>query len=71
LPFGSNLALRSSDEIAEVAGDILGQVPSGEYPYFIEMIVDHALKPGYNYRDEFEIGFDLILDGLERLRDRS
>ena len=64
----ANLPLRSTDEVAEVAGDILGQLPAGEYPYFIEMIVEHALKPGYDYRDEFEIGLDLILDGLERLR---
>jgi AcrR family transcriptional regulator len=67
----ANLPLQSSDEVADVAGDILGQLPAGEYPYFTEMIVDHALKPGYNYRDEFEIGLDLILDGLEGLHDRS
>ena len=66
----ANLPLRSSDEAAGVAGDILGQLPAGEYPYFAEMIVEHALKPGYDYRAEFEIGLDLILDGFERLRDR-
>ena len=54
-----------------MAGGILGQLPAGEYPYFTEMIVDHALKPGYNYRDEFEIGLDLIREGLEWLSDRS
>ena len=32
------------------------------------MIIDHAMKPGYDYADEFEFGLDLILDGLERLR---
>jgi hypothetical protein len=26
----------------------------------------HVLQPGYRYGDEFEIGLDLILDGLER-----
>jgi hypothetical protein len=32
------------------------------------MIIEHALKPGYDYAEEFEFGLGLILDGLERLR---
>ena len=32
------------------------------------MIVEHALKPDYDYALEFEFGLDLILDGLERIR---
>jgi len=32
------------------------------------MITEHAMKPGYDYANEFEFGLDLILDGLERLR---
>jgi len=32
------------------------------------MIVEHGLKPGYDYAEEFAFGLDLILDGLERLR---
>jgi hypothetical protein len=32
------------------------------------MITDHAMKPGYDYAEEFEYGLDLILDGLDRLR---
>ena len=27
------------------------------------------MKPGYDYANEFEYGLDLILDGLERVRD--
>ena len=27
------------------------------------------MQPGYDYAEEFEFGLDLILDGLERLRD--
>jgi hypothetical protein len=30
------------------------------------MAVEHAMKPGYNYGDEFEFGLDLIIDGLKR-----
>jgi hypothetical protein len=35
------------------------------------MIIEHAVKPGYDYAEEFEFGLDLILDGLERLRDTA
>jgi len=35
------------------------------------MITDHAMKPGYNYSEEFEFGLDLILDGVDRLRPAS
>jgi len=31
------------------------------------MIVEHAMKPGYDYAEGFEFGLDLILDALERL----
>jgi hypothetical protein len=33
------------------------------------MIIDHAMKAGYDYGEEFEFGLDLILDGRERLKD--
>jgi hypothetical protein len=35
------------------------------------MIIEHAVKPGYDYAEDFEFGLDLILDGLERLRDTA
>ena len=49
-----------------VAENILRQLPADDYPHLAELIVEHALKPGYDYADEFEFGLDLILDGLER-----
>jgi hypothetical protein len=41
-------------------------MPVGEYPYLAELAATHVLQPGYQYGSEFEIGLDLILDGLER-----
>jgi hypothetical protein len=35
------------------------------------MAVEHVLQPGYVYADEFDFGFDLILDGLDRLRETT
>ena len=62
------LPFRNS-EVAEVAENIMEGFRPGEYPYLAEMAVDRAMKPGYNYGDEFEYGLDLILDGIQRVRD--
>lgn len=64
----SNLPFHTSQDLEEFAGTVLRQMPSDEYPHLTEMIVEHALKPGYDHGNEFEFGLDLILDGLSRLR---
>jgi AcrR family transcriptional regulator len=63
-----NLPLQSPDQVAEVGENMLRQL-AGEYPHLAEMITEHAMKPGYDYGEEFEFGLDLILDGVERHRD--
>ena len=63
-----NLPSRTPKESTELARGILRQLPADDYPYLAEMIVEHGMKPGYDYAKEFEFGLDLILDGLERLR---
>jgi hypothetical protein len=32
----------------------------------VELTIEHVLKPGYAYSNEFPFGLELILDGLER-----
>jgi AcrR family transcriptional regulator len=44
--------------------------PLAEYPYLMDVAIELA-KSGYDYTTEFEIGLDLILDGIERLRRRK
>lgn len=63
-----SLPFASSSDLKDVAGSILTQMPSDEFPHLTEMITDRALKPGYVYTEEFSIGLDLILDGLHRQR---
>ena len=63
-----NIPLQTPEQVAEVGQNVLRQL-AGEYPHLAEMIVEHAMKPGYDYAEEFEFGLDLILDGLEGLRD--
>lgn len=63
-----NLPSHTSEESADLAENILRQLPAGEYPHLAEMITEHALKPGYDYAKEFEFGLDLILNSLDSLR---
>ena len=54
-----------------VAKSIFAKFPTDAYPHMTELTVEHVLKPGYSYADEFEFGLDLILDGLESKRRNS
>ncbi|MEU9889777.1 TetR/AcrR family transcriptional regulator [Sphaerisporangium sp. NPDC051011] len=64
-----SLPFKSSAAFEDVAGSILKQMPRDEFPHLTEMIVDRALKGGYAYTEEFDIGLDLILDGLQQQRE--
>ena len=61
-----NLTYTTSEEATVIAENILRQLPADDYPHLAEMIVEHALQPGYDYGEEFKFGLDLILNGLER-----
>jgi AcrR family transcriptional regulator len=63
-----NLPFETDGEVAAVAKEMLAPFPANEYPNLAEFISEHAMKPGYDYGNEFEYGLDLILDGLERSR---
>lgn len=49
----------------------VGELSAAGYPYFAEVVAGYITRSGYNFADEFELGLDLILDGLETLRDTS
>jgi len=56
--------------VEEVAAPMMEAFGSGEYPHLLELVTEHALKPGYDFGDEFEFGLELVLDGLaDRLRE--
>jgi AcrR family transcriptional regulator len=52
------------DELAGKAAAFLQQFPADEYPDFVEHIKQH-LEPRAGGEGGFELGLDLILDGLE------
>jgi AcrR family transcriptional regulator len=56
------------EDLAGMAATFLQQLPAGEYPDFVEHVMQH-LEPNHGDEGGFELGLDLILAGLERLRD--
>ncbi len=62
LPFDA-----TGGDLDALAEGILDQTGDA-FPHLTELIVQQALQPGYAYAEEFEIGLDLVLDGLHRRR---
>jgi AcrR family transcriptional regulator len=60
------LPFESGEQTQELAATMMEQFPTGEYPHLVELAVEHVMRPGYSFADEFGFGLDLLLDGLER-----
>jgi Tetracyclin repressor-like, C-terminal domain len=65
------LPFETSEEVADVARGMLQPFPVNEYPNLVEFITEHAMKPGYDYGDEFEYGLDVILGGIDGVREND
>ena len=60
----------ATEELAEtLPADFLRDFPTDRYPDLAEHIGQHAGGSGHDGGSDFEFVLDLILDGLERLRD--
>ena len=59
-----SLAFQDEAELAELGEQLFAALPEGALPHFREFALEHALRPGYRFGDEFEVGLDLILEGL-------
>lgn len=64
MPFGT------PEELAEMGEIMLRQFPADLYPHLKEVATE-LVQSGFAYADEFEVGLDLILDGIERVRDEA
>jgi AcrR family transcriptional regulator len=56
----------------ETAGrQMLQPFAPNAYPYLVEWLTEHAMRPGYDYVLEFDYGIEFILDGLASTRTTS
>jgi AcrR family transcriptional regulator len=59
------LPFESTQDLAELAPEMLQAFPEGQYPH-LERVATELVGAGFRYGDEFEWGLELILDGIER-----
>jgi AcrR family transcriptional regulator len=58
------------EDLERLAAEFLETFPADEYPDLADHIRQHA-EPGDEHEGTFEFGLELVLDGLERLRDAA
>ena len=66
-----SMPFETHEELVDLAEGFLPTISADRYPYFVEHAEQHLLPPDPSEKSEFEFGLDLILDGLERLRDEA
>ncbi len=60
----AGLPFEGPDSVADIAEPMMQQFADGQYSHLVELTTEFILKPGYDFGNEFELGLDLILDGL-------
>ena len=58
-------------DLEELAATLLRTLSVETYPYLAEHVQEHLAEPAPEDKTEFEFGLDLILDGIERIRDAA
>jgi AcrR family transcriptional regulator len=62
LPFGTGE--RAVQEVADGIAELTDLAT--HYPHLADFVAGHALRPGYDFGDEFEYGLEQVLDALAR-----
>jgi AcrR family transcriptional regulator len=71
-------ALQEQDMSSETADDFAAEAQRqmreyeamlADFPHLVEVVGGYVAESGYDYDAEFVFGLDLILDGLDKLRD--
>jgi AcrR family transcriptional regulator len=57
------------ETLPDLAATFLRDLPTDEYPYLVEHVHQHLKDRSPDDEGAFAFGLDLILDGLERIRD--
>jgi AcrR family transcriptional regulator len=65
-----SLPIVSTEEFSPMAETVLRDLPVEQYPNLNQMTLEFSQRPDYEFGNEYEVGLDLILDALERIRSR-
>jgi AcrR family transcriptional regulator len=60
-----NLPFQDESELAAMTGAIMDQFPRTDFPYLFELTTEHVLQPGYDYGNEFDVGLEVVIDGID------
>jgi AcrR family transcriptional regulator len=60
-----NLPFRNERELTAMTGAIMGEFPRADFPYLFELTIEHVLRPGYDYGNEFDVGLEVVLGGID------
>lgn len=52
------------DQVADVADAVMEGLGEDDYPHLVEFATGHLATPGYSFAAQFDVGLDLILQGL-------
>jgi AcrR family transcriptional regulator len=52
-------------EMVDMADQMAQAFAGGEYPNLVDFTTQHVLKPGYAFGASFDVGLDLLLDGID------
>lgn len=63
----ASLPINGPETVAEVAESMMLPELFGDYPHLMEFASEHVMRPGYDFGEEFEVGLEVVLDGLERM----
>jgi AcrR family transcriptional regulator len=61
----------AEEDLPDLAATFLREIPVDELPYLVEHVHQHLKERDPADEGSFAFGLDLILDGLERIRDTS
>jgi AcrR family transcriptional regulator len=64
-----SMPFETREELVDLASGFLEHLDATRFPYTVEHAEQHIAPPPPGAKPEFEFGLELILDGLERLRD--
>lgn len=62
----ASLPFAGSDELQDITDDLFTPEMAAMIPHMAEFAVEHALQPDYDFEEEFELGLQVVLDGIER-----